>query len=484
LQQAKPYETVGVARKSIMTMRPSETAMSLRLRLIGAITVILLASLTLGGLITTWHARQSVGSELEAAMVAGKVALQRAILAAVRSPRPEQYLTEIVSLFDGDRRLVVTLRNRRDETVVGSRLARSAAAAPAWFARLVAGPLQPQRMELPLPLTAFGNFLLAADPSYDAARAWRDMLTNLAVLAVFFGLVLGLVSLTLGWSLKPLHGLLEAFERIGKGDYTVRVSETGPAEFARVSSGLNAMARRLEEMEQRTSRLRGQLQTIQDEERAGLARDLHDEVSPSLFAVDVDASRIKEMAAMPASPQALKEIVGRAEAIRGAAEHMKKHVKEILGQLRPANVVQLGLESALQDLVQGMRRRHPDVAFEVAIDGSTFGSDLDNVIYRIIREGVSNALRHGRPSRIEIAVAETEAGEVAVQVGDNGHGLDPKTRSFGGFGIIGMRERLAALGGGLKLEDGGPAGGFVLKATIPLTGMHEPRSSEMKGAAE
>ena len=94
--------------------------MSLRLRLIGAITIILLASLTLGGLITTWHARQNVGSELGAAMVAGRVALQRAILAAVRSPRPEQYLTEIVSLFDGDRRLVVTLRNRRDETVTAA----------------------------------------------------------------------------------------------------------------------------------------------------------------------------------------------------------------------------------------------------------------------------------------------------------------------------------------------------------------------------
>src|SRR6476620_11131574 len=142
--------------------------MSLRLRLIGAITVILLASLTLGGLITTWHARQSVASELGAAMVAGKVALQRAILAAVRSPHPEQYLTEIVSLFDGDRRLVVTLRNRRDETVMASSLPSTPVAAPDWFVRLVAGPRAPQRLELPLPLTAFGNFLIAADPRYDA----------------------------------------------------------------------------------------------------------------------------------------------------------------------------------------------------------------------------------------------------------------------------------------------------------------------------
>jgi len=460
--------------------------MSLRLRLIGAITVILLASLTLGGLITTWHARQSVAGELKAAMVGGKVALQRAVLAALRSPRPEQYLTEIVSLFDGDRRLVVTLRNRRGETVMASSLARSPVEAPAWFVPLVAEPLTPLAIELPLPLTAFGNFLLAADPNYDAARAWRDMLTNLAVVAVFFGLVLGLVSLMLSWSLKPLHGLLEAFERIGKGDYGVRVGETGPAEFARVSSGLNAMAERLEEMEQRTSRLRGQLQTIQDEERAGLARDLHDEVSPSLFAVDVDASRIKELAAAPASPQALGEVAGRAEAIRGAAEHMKKHVKEILGQLRPANVVQLGLESALADLVQGMRRRHPDVAFDVNIVGATFGSDLDNVIYRIIREGVSNALRHGKPSRIAIAVNETDRGEVAVEVADNGRGLDQKARSVGGFGIIGMRERIAALGGGLRLEDGGPRGGCVLRAVIPLSGMvrQRPVEPKMKGAAE
>ena len=460
--------------------------MSLRLRLIGAITIILLASLTLGGLITTWHARQSVGSELGAAMVAGRVALQRAILAAVRSPRPEQYLTEIVSLFDGDRRLVVTLRNRRDETVMASGLAPTPVAAPGWFVRLVAGPLAPQQLELPLPLTAYGNFLITADPHYDAGRVWRDMLTNLAVLAVFFGLVLGLVSLTLSWALRPLHGLLEAFERIGKGDYGTRVSETGPAELATLSSGLNAMAQRLEEMERRTSRLRGQLQTIQDEERSGLARDLHDEVSPLLFAVDVDASRIKALAAtvVPAPPPALAEIAARADAIRAAAEHMKKHVKEILGQLRPANVVQLGLESALQDLVQGMRRRHSDVAFTVAIGGSTFGDDLDNVIYRVIREGVSNSLRHGQPSRIAIAVRKTGSGALAVEVRDDGHGLDPKARSPGGFGIMGMHERIAALGGWLKLEDGGPDGGCVLRAMIPLRQVEDGALSVMKGAAE
>jgi two-component system sensor histidine kinase UhpB len=230
--------------------------------------------------------------------------------------------------------------------------------------------------------------------------------------------------------------------------------------------------------------LRGQLQTIQDEERAGLARDLHDEVSPSLFAVDVDASRIKELVTAPATPPALAEVAGRAEAIRVAAEHMKKHVKDILGQLRPANVVQLGLESALRDLVQGMRRRHPDVAFSVKIDGSTFGSDLDNVIYRVIREGVSNSLRHGRPSRIAIAVSETGSAALKIEVKDNGRGLDLKERSLGGFGILGMRERIAALGGWLKLEDHGPGGGCVLRAMIPLPQTYEGAPPEMKGAAE
>ena len=205
-----------------------------------------------------------------------------------------------------------------------------------------------------------------------------------------------------------------------------------------------------------------------------------------LFAVDVDASRIKALAATaaPAPPPALAEIAARADAIRAAAEHMKKHVKEILGQLRPANVVQLGLESALQDLVQGMRRRHSDVAFAVAIGGSTFGDDLDNVVYRVIREGVSNALRHGQPSRIAIAVSETGSGALAVEVRDDGHGLDPKARSPGGFGIMGMRERIAALGGWLKLEDGGLDGGCVLRAKIPLRQAEDGALSAMKGAAE
>ena len=217
--------------------------MSLRRRLVGAIAMILLASLMLGGLFTWWHARQSVNSELQAALATGQVAVDRALLAALRSPRPEQYLTEIVSLFDGDRRLVMTLRNRHGETMSHPSLRRNAVSAPDWFDRIVAGPLEPVRIDLPAAaLRLMAIFSSPPIPALRGRQVWRDMLTSLAVLAVFFGLVLSFVSLTFA----GLSGRCMAFSKLSSGSakatMDVRVPNVARPSSSRVSQGLNAMA--------------------------------------------------------------------------------------------------------------------------------------------------------------------------------------------------------------------------------------------------
>jgi two-component system sensor histidine kinase UhpB len=221
-------------------------------------------------------------------------------------------------------------------------------------------------------------------------------------------------------------------------------------------------------MEARNRALGRQLERVQDEERSELARDLHDEVSPFLFAVDVDAAAIQSISrnAKVTAKQA-GQLAQRAAAIREATGHMKKHVRAILGQLRPEGAVALGLEEALLHLVQQIEERHPSVDVDLKVDASTFGTQLDATIHRLVREALSNALKHGTPARLSVRVLSL--GErVDVEVVDDGGGMRKVSTTDSGFGLTGMQERIEALGGSFDVTDVDAPAGVRVHAVLPL----------------
>jgi two-component system sensor histidine kinase UhpB len=208
------------------------------------------------------------------------------------------------------------------------------------------------------------------------------------------------------------------------------------------------MAARLETFSQSNQRLQQQIQNVQEEERAGIARDLHDEVGPYLFAIQVDANAV----AKASDP----EIKALGSGIREAALHVQRHVKEILRQLRPVSSLDFGLEAAIGDLIAFWSRRHPAIRFEREIAGS---SDLDrhsqDAAYRVVQESINNAVRHGQPNTIRITVVDAgDHTEVCVE--DDGGGIKsdvPGGMSLGHIGLAGMEERLRALHGRLTVEE-------------------------------
>jgi two-component system sensor histidine kinase UhpB len=246
----------------------------------------------------------------------------------------------------------------------------------------------------------------------------------------------------------------------------VRVAETGPTELVRLCSGFNEMATRLGDMETANRRLNDQLATVQEEERADLARDLHDEVSPFLFSVEVDASTIRNMSQAPDR----KAVLERADAIRVAIAHMNKHVRSILGRLRPTVHLEFGLASAIETLVDSWKLRDPKVTFNVEVDDLGGTAKEDAVIHGIVREAVSNAFKHGRPTRIDVAVT-SEADGARVVVKDDGGGLAPGGTpggTGGGFGLIAMRERVTALGGTVEIRNSETPAGVTVDVRLPI----------------
>ena len=152
---------------------------------------------------------------------------------------------------------------------------------------------------------------------------------------------------------------------------------------------------------------------------------------------------------------------------------MKRNVKAILGQLRPSGLHALGLASAIDNLVSYWKTRRPEIAYKVNTPDRTWGPRVDGALYSIVRESLNNAVKHSRPSRIEVSIEELPAsGFLVARVKDDGGGFDANNAS-GGFGLIGMKERAVLLGGTLTVENRHDGPGVVVTARLPLPGEDE-----------
>jgi two-component system sensor histidine kinase UhpB len=285
---------------------------------------------------------------------------------------------------------------------------------------------------------------------------------------LFCAATMVVVSVAVGYALRFLRRFQTGLLAVSDGSYNARLDTKGPPEFAALARGFNHMAARLAALADSNRRLQQQIQNVQEEERLGIARDLHDEVGPYLFAIQVDAKAV----AQSARPQE-REL---GHAIRDAALHIQRHVKEILRQLHPVNSLDFGLETAISDLVTFWSRRYPAIRFERSI-AAPRGLDRrsEEAVYRIVQESLSNAVRHGAPGVIRITVADA-GHQVMVLVEDDGGGLKSQTSdgmSLGHLGLTGMKERVLALDGQFTLEEL-PGRGLRIRALLPKTRVPEP----------
>lgn len=439
--------------------------MSLRTRLVASVFATLLLSLGAGLALTGWHAARSVRTELEAALAVGEQTVSAGMeeLSSARggSRDPAAELVRLVRAFDGDRHLRARLTDGAGRSLAASVVATPAQPVPRWFVRLVAPKLAPVQVPAGRSLPD-GAVLLEAEPLNEAGEAWVPLLGGLAVVALFCGGTALLISVVVSRALRPLALVGAALEAVGSGEYAARVPQGGAPELAQLARGFNLMAERLGAAEAEGRRLHDQLLALQDEERAELARELHDEVGPYLFAASLDAAAIEGDAAAGRHGG----VPERARALRDAVGHVQRHVRAVLRRLRPANPVEIGLAPALGNLVAFWRARRPGVLFalDVAADEDHLGEAATAVIYRVVQEGLSNAVRHGAPSRIGVEVRAGPGG-AEVRVTDDGVGLGGGGEP--GFGLAGMRERVTAIGGTLHVGARAEGKGLAVTARLP-----------------
>jgi len=446
--------------------------MSLQLRVIGAIAALLILSLLAGGLLLSIHAHSLVALEVRTAFAGARQSVSDTLRSDVEHTVT---LRQVVASFQGQRHVRAALVNENGRVIVQSQIGTLAEPAPEWFVRAMTPPTLTARIPIALPQYPC-VVVLISDPRSEIAEVWGHVRDAFVIMLLFCLATMIVVGLAAAAASRFLRRFRAALMAIGGGDYDARMDESGPPEFADLARGFNHMARQLSDFSRSNRQLYAQVQSTQEEERAGIARDLHDEVGPYLFAIQVDAKAV----AKTGTPEATR----LSQSIREAVGHIQEHVRAILRQLRPVTQLEFGLEPAIADIAAFWSRRHPQVHFALDIDlPSHLPQAHQETAYRIVQESVSNALRHGSPTRIAIAVRGSKE-ELTVTVEDDGGGVrasaeqagSPVTNpvtSLGQAGIAGMRERIGALKGQFEVQDA-EGRGVRVRATLPLAQEREP----------
>jgi signal transduction histidine kinase len=200
---------------------------------------------------------------------------------------------------------------------------------------------------------------------------------------------------------------------------------------------------------------------LQEDERRRLARELHDELGQHLNAIKIETVAIRGAAGDG------EEVRRGAEAIASSADHLHAVVRDMTRSLRPAGLDELGLAAALEHHVEGWREKSGvDASLQVEGDIDVLPEDVNITLYRCVQEALTNVSRHAGAHRVHIRVARNGAGAVELSLSDDGSGARTPWTSEG-VGLIGMRERVEALGGSMEVSTE-PRRGFTVSARLPI----------------
>jgi signal transduction histidine kinase len=216
-------------------------------------------------------------------------------------------------------------------------------------------------------------------------------------------------------------------------------------------------------VEQRTSELTElaqHLQTAREDERARLARNLHDELGALLTAAKLDAARIKRRL-VDASPETLERLDHLVLTLNSSVALGR----DIIEDLRPSTLSNLGLATTLEILAREFAERS-GVKVECHVEPVDLGPIAELVVYRMVQEAITNISKYAQAKHVWISM-DAQGGVASVNVTDDGKGFDTSVGSRTAYGLVGMHYRVAAALGTLSVVSA-PGEGTRLSLKLPL----------------
>jgi two-component system, NarL family, sensor histidine kinase UhpB len=429
--------------------------MSLRLRLNLIITLLMLLFMLAVGFILIKSAKSATQESVEAATHVTTQLLDAVILSASNSldfGYSNGVMKRFLEQLGRVRSNEIYLYDYSNQVIYKSPTPeyRSDVKPPKWFNDLLDPKAEP--VVRFIRLGKLGRLEVRPNPSGTIRESWAKLQKLFWIWLGFFIALNAGVYWVLGSLLKPLQPILKTINQLEQGDLRARLPHFKSPEFEKIGHSLNRMAeslaveRELEESRQVTHLIQKHI----EEERRSLARELHDELGQYVtaiktFAVAI-ASKTKEKA---------PEVEASAQTIVAAANHIYDGMHNIIKQLRPGSLDNLGLPETLKDLVNSLQEQHQYLQVRLNLTGNleVLGETLNINLYRMIQESINNAIKHAQATTLDINLKLNDENALELVIKDNGKGMDiHAVDQTNHFGLLGIRERVQGLHGRFSVE--------------------------------
>jgi signal transduction histidine kinase len=340
---------------------------------------------------------------------------------------------------------------------------------PGWFVdayTFVFGEHRQIRRPLTVRDRHAGELTAGAQPQAALRLAWQRVSTVLGVALAMAGAIAVLTALMIGYALNPARDIIEGLRRLQQGNLSWRLPQFQTVEFDHIAEAVNELADNLAATKATRQALMTRLFQVQEEERRAIARDLHDEFGQCLTATAALAAIIEHRAGSERN-----DIAEGAVKIAQVQRRMLRSLRGTLKRLRSQNIEEIGLEASLRQLVSehnGQARPGTVVRLELAGQLGNLPRQISTDLYRIAQECLNNAMKHATPSEVQLRVQRhsTRADAIYLTVEDDGAGDASLIERDPGYGILGIKERLAPYGGTFTV--GQLPRGVRVSAVLPL----------------
>lgn len=342
--------------------------------------------------------------------------------------------------------------------------------APEWYSALVAPPTVRRVVELD-----DAQIVISTNSTRAILDGWDNLRDILLAQLILFVLADLIIFWLVGRWLAPLEKIERGLSEIEQGSHEARLPPLPGKEAGQMGRAFNRMAQAVEDsivVRQASAEAQARLDAQREftkllharieEERAALARELHDELGQSLTAIRSIAKSMMQHPDVAGRPlEAHVHMLFETAGMTSDAMH------RMIPRLRPIQLEGMGLIDAVRDLLTDTQLKNPDIHFELVAGEELLQltDQLELTAYRIVQESVTNVVRHSGATRARVTIAMHD-GVLALSIADNGKGAETLNRD-GHYGVRGMQERAESHGGNVSFSPG-PEGGVEVKVFLPL----------------
>ncbi|MDF2959992.1 MAG: two-component system sensor histidine kinase [Paenibacillus sp.] len=301
--------------------------------------------------------------------------------------------------------------------------------------------------------------------------SWQEGVKLSLTLIVIVAIMGGTYGLWYSSKMKRrLEQLREAMLSLEKGNLSRTVPPLGEDEIGRLGEQLNGITKKWEEQVTSLQRLSSNNAQLAQkakysaivEERQRLARELHDAVSQQLFAISMTATAVGRTLDKDFD-KAQRQI----HLIEEMASVAQSEMRALLLHLRPVHLEGKRLSEGLVELLQELMAKVPmEITWELAED-IQLPKGIEDHLFRIVQEAMSNALRHSKATRLEVRLIQPSADAIRLLIRDDGVGFDLDEKKHASYGIVTMKERVNEIGGSLNLITA-PGKGTRIDIRVPI----------------